>query len=303
MRCIVLMAALLIVGCSTGEQASEPITITFGPGDSTNFVVRLAMTREMNQAGVYSKDSTWTRTEHDLVARGNGYELTGMTDSIVMFHNDSAMTDPLVHLFSRANITYVIDSSGEAIDVVGYEEVFRALDTLVGPDTAAAVRQMVSPEVLRGQEISTWNQKFMPYVGLTLTVGVPQIDSTVINLPIEGQVTMYELVELVGVEDLGSKPGVHLRISNATDPSELARISEHALDEIVELFSLTEEMVTRLSQREAGSFSLRDWFIESETMLSHKETLRQEIFFSELAQSGVPVRNNMSETHTKTYAY
>jgi len=303
MRRFIWLAALIFVGCSTGEQPSEPITISFNPPDSTYFVVELAMIRETHEGDQFNKDSTWTRTGHHLVARESGFELRGVTDSITMFHNGNQMTDPLVRLFSRADITYAIDSVGRVFDVLGYEKVFESLDTLVGPDTAAAVRQMVNPESLKGQEISTWNQKFASYVGRSLRVGEPEIDSTIINLPIEGQVTLYILTEVVDVVSLNSKPGIHLRVSTATDPAELARLSERDLDEIVKLFNLTDDMVTRASQRQAGSWSVRDWVIESETMLSHTETLNQEIFFSELAQSGVPVRNQMSETNIKRYTY
>ena len=303
MRRIIWLAALVMVGCSTGEQASESITITFGPPDSTHFVVDLAMIRETQQGDQINKDSTWTRTGHNLVARDNRFELTGVTDSITMYHNDSPMTDKLVNLFSQADITYVIDSAGEAVDVIGYESVFEALDTLVGPDTAAAVRQMINPQVLREQEIMTWNRKFAPYAGQTFRVGVPETDSTIISLAVEGQVTMYQLTEVIETVTLNSKPGIHLRISSATNPAELARLSERDLDEIVTLFNLTEDLVTRASQRKAGSWSVRDWVIENETMLSHSENLSQEIYFYELAQSGMQVRNQMTEAHVKTYTY
>ncbi|MCD6249231.1 MAG: hypothetical protein J7J98_02710 [candidate division Zixibacteria bacterium] len=303
MRCFIWLAALAFVGCSTGEKPSESITISFNPPDSTYFVVELAMTRETHEGDQVNKDSTWTQTGHNQVAREGGFELRGVTDSITMFHNNTQMIDPLVQLFSRADITYVIDSVGKVVDVIGYEKVFEALDTLVGPDTAAAVRKMVSAESLRGQEIATWNQKFALYVGRSLSVGEPEIDSTIINLPIEGQVTLYMLTEVVSVESLNSKQGIHLRVSTATDPAELARLSGHDLDEIVKLFNMADDIVTRVSQRQAGSWSVRDWVIENETMLSHSETLNQEIFFYELGQSGIPVRNQMTETNVKSYTY
>ena len=303
MRRIIWLAALIFIGCSSGEPPSELITLTFKPPASSSFVVELAMLRETTRGDQYNKDSTWTRTAHTQVATGDGYELGGMTDSITMFHNGAQMTDPIVQLFSRADITYLIDTSGQAVDVRGYEEVFASLDTLVGPDTVAAVLQMINPQKLKAQEVNTWNSKFAAYAGRGLKLGEPETDTTLLNLPIEGQVVSYAVTEIIDTVRLNSNKCARLRVAVASDPAELARLTERSLDEIVELFGLTEAIVTRASQRQAASSSVRDWVLEIETMLTHSETSRQEIFFHELSQTGMPVRNQMVESQVKTFTY
>jgi hypothetical protein len=48
---------------------------------------------------------------------------------------------------------------------------------------------------------------------------------------------------------------------------------------------------------------VRDWVVEFETMLSHSESTRQEIYYYNLGQSGLPVRNQLTETQIKSFTY
>ena len=294
---------MLLIGCESGQSPATPYTFSFTPPDSVTFVVELGMQRTTAQGEQQMIDSTWTLTRHLQRAIENGYEMTGVTDSISMFRNGQVVTDPIVHLFASAEITYLIDSTGLAYEVRGYDEVFAGLDDLVGADTANMIRQMVSPQALTAQELQTWNQKFGGFAGRQLTLGQPEIDSTFPMLPIEGKVASYGITELVDTVRINSRLCGKIKVASSTDPAQLAELTGKPLDEIVGLFGLTDELVAQASQRQAGSSSIRDWVLEFETMLSHSEASRQEIFYYELSQSGLPVRNQMIETQGKQFTY
>jgi len=303
MRRLILLIAVVLTGCESGESPSEIFEFTFQPPDSVMFVVELGMKRTTSQGDQQMLDSTWTRTRHYQVAAEGGYELTGITDSIVVFRDGIPVIDPIVNLFMAANITYLIDTAGRAVGVQGYDEVFAGLDSLVGPDTAAAIRQMVSPQTLQDQEVQTWNTKFAGFVGRQLRLGEPSVDTSYPVLPVEGELASYTITELTDTVRINSHLCARLRITSCTDPSELAHLAEKSLEDVIELFGLTDDVVSRVGQRQAGSSSLREWVLEFETMLSHSESSQQEVFYYELSQSGLPVRNQMSEVQGKTYTY
>jgi len=294
---------LLLAGGSSDQRPSQSFKFTFRPPDSTSFVVELSMVRTSSQGDQQMEDSTWTRTGHVQVAVPGGFELTGRTDSVAVFRNRIAVNDPIILLFSGGDITYVIDSTGLAREVRGYTELMDRLDQLVGPDTAAMVREMVTPEALQQEEIATWNAKFANFVDREMVLGEAYCDTAFPVLPVEGRLAAYVISEIIDTVRLDGRLCGRVRVTSSTDPSEVARLSERTDSDIGELFTLAEEAFTQARLRQAGISSIREWVLEFETMLTHSDSSREEAFYHQLTSSGVPVRSQISEVQTKHFIY
>lgn len=303
MRRFLWLAVLVLIGCESGQQPVESFTFTYAPPESVDFSVELSMMRTTIQGDTTVTDSTWSHTKHELRATDAGYNLTGFTDSIVMFHDGEEKTDRVVNLFASANIVYVIDTAGQAIEVLGYEEIFGRLEEKLGRDTADLVRQMITPAKLQQQELNTWNNKFGNFVNRQLVPGVVEIDTMSRRLPVEGQLISYSLTEVTDTVRINGALCGKIKIIANTDPSELARISGKTVEEVAELFSLTEDQLIAAAQRQAGASSTREWVLEYGTMLSHSENSVQEIFYYVLSGSGLPIQNRLTETQSKTFVY
>jgi hypothetical protein len=301
-RCLFCLALLILTGCSS-EKTPRTFKFTFHPPDSVSFVVELAMARKTTQGDQTSTDSTWTLTFHSQTAEANGYSLNGRTDSVVLFHDGQPINDPVIRLFAGGDVTLVVDSTGMATDVLGYDELMSHLDEMVGPDTAAAVRAIVTPEKLRAQELSTWNMKFASFIDREMELGKAYPDTAYPMFPVEGRLASYGVTELVDTVTIGGRLCGKLRVVSSTDPAELARLSDRSESEISLLFGLTDNTVAQAAQRQAGHMSLREWVLEFETMLSHSESSREEVHFAELSGSGLPTRSALAETKTKKFSY
>ena len=302
MKRLICLALLMLCGCAS-EKAPRSFKFSFKPPDSVSFVVELSMTQLASQGDQKMMDSTWTLTYHSQKAAGEGYELTGNTDSVSMFHNGQPVYDPVIRLFAGGDITFVIDSAGLVKDVRGYEELMSRLDGLVGPDTAAAVRRMVTPEALKRQEIDTWNAKFSSFIDREMTLGQAYGDTSYPVFPVEGRLAAYVISELVDTLTINGRLCGKLRVVSSTNPTELSRLSERTESEISQLFGLAADVSAQAAQRQAGLSSKREWVLEFETMLSHSESSREEAFYFELTGSGLPMRNDIAETQSKRFSY
>ncbi len=302
MRRLICLAAFLIVGCDSGPS-NEAFRFGFNPPEAVSFTVDLTKARSAKMGERESKDSTWMRTGHEQVAVDTVFELTGITDTLAVYHNGEAITDPVVQLFAAAPITYVIDTSGLALAVRGYQEIFDALDSRLDAETAARVRQVVNPEVLANQELTTWNAKFSKFSGREMVLHRREIDTTFPSMPLEGQIASYRITELIDTLRVDTKLCGKIRIVSSTDPTKLAEYWGHPVDEVVELFALPVDAVSSASLRKAGSSSVSEWVLEFETMLTHYEASEQELFYYELTPSGAPARNEMQETLIKQFTY
>jgi hypothetical protein len=301
-RRLFCLTLLVLAGCSS-EKTPRAFKFTFHPPDSVSFVVELAMARQTTQGDQISTDSTWTLTYHSQTAEDEGYSLRGRTDSVVLFHDGQSINDPVIRLFAGGDITLVVDSMGLATDVLGYDELMSHLDALVGPDTAAAVRQLVTPEKLRQQELGTWNTKFASFIDREMELGKAYPDTAFPMFPVEGRLASYGITELIDTVTIDGRLCGKLRVVSSTDPAELARLSGRSENEINLLFGLTEDVVAQAAQRQAGHMSLREWILEFETMLSHSESSREEVHFAELSGSGLPTRSSLAERKAKIFSY
>jgi hypothetical protein len=303
MKRLICLAVLMLYGCSSEKTPSPSFKFSFKPPDSVAFVVELSMTQSSSQGDQKSMDSTWTITYHSQRAAAGGYELIGRTDSVSMFHNGQPVYDPVIRLFAGGDITFVIDSTGLVRDVRGYEELMSHLDELVEPDKAAAIRQMVTPEGLKEQEIGTWNAKFASFIDREMALGRAYADTSYPVFPIEGRLASYVISELVDTLTIDGHLCGKLRVVSSTNPAELARLSERDEKEISRLFGLDDNASAQAAQRQAGLTSQREWVLEFETMLSHLESSREEAFYFELTSSGLPVRNELTEIQSKLFTY
>lgn len=303
MKRMICLAMFILAGCSSNKMPAQPLKFTYHPPDSVSFVVELAMAQASAQGDQQNVDSTWTRTQHKQVAVSDGYELTGVTDSVLVFRNGQVVTDPIINLFARGNIVYHIDTTGVVKEVRGYQELLDRLDQMVGADTAAAIRQMVTAEALQQQETATWNAKFAPFVGREMALGKVYCDTTYPNLPVEGRLTSYGITEILDTVRVGSKLCARLLVTSSTNPAELAKLTNRTEADINKMFGLTNDITTQAAGRQAGLSSKREWLLEFETMLSHAEDSRQEAFYYELSGSGLPVKYTIAETQSKRYTY
>jgi hypothetical protein len=292
-----------LIGCDTGPSGGDRFRFTYNPPDSVTFVVELSMRRDAAQEDAVVSDSTWSLTTHTQVARDYGYDLIGITDTVVILRDHQPIADPVVHMFATRQVTYAIDSTGRAFDVRGYDDIFANLDSILGPDSAALVKQKINPASLRSVELETWNVKFQPFVGLELGLREPMLDTLFPVLPVEGRLPQYQITEIADTVRYGDRLCGVLRVASSTNPAELAELTERTLTAVSGLFGLDPEMIKRIPLRQAGSMSLRRWVVEFETMLTHAEASRQEIFYHELAASGQSVRRTLTEIQEKTFTY
>jgi hypothetical protein len=299
---IVCLACLALAACSSNNP-DRLYKFTYNPPDSVTFMVELSMTQISGQGDQVNTDSTWTRTRHLQKSVPGGFELSGKTDSVAVYHNGVVMNDPIVGLFAGGDITLTIDTSGTATGVRGFEELLGRLDAMVGPDTAAMIRQVVSVEALQEQETTTWNGKFTPFVGREMKLGTAYCDTTFPVLPVEGKLASYRICQIVDTVTLDSHLCGKLSVTASTDPAELARLSGKSEADVEKLFGLTREAFTQAGQRQAGYSSTREWVVEFETMLSHTESSHQEAYYFDLSNSGMPAKNRMVESQSKRFSY
>jgi hypothetical protein len=299
---LVCLACLTLAAC-TSNNPDQPYKFTYNPPDSVSFVVDLAMSQTYAQGDQQNVDSTWTRTRHVQRAVPGGFEVAGKTDSVAVFRNGQILNDPIVGLFAGGNIVLQIDTAGVATGVLGFDELMNRLDSLVGPDTAAMVRQVVTVDALKEQEMTAWNGKFTPFVGREMKLGSPYCDTTFPVLPVEGRLASYRISEIVDTVAMGSQLCARVSVTTSTDPAELAKLSGKSEADIEKLFGLTRDAFTQAAQRKAGYSSTREWVVEFKTMLSHSESSRQDYFFFDLSQSGMPVKNRMAEAQSKLFSY
>jgi hypothetical protein len=300
---IAVAAVSALIGCGGGDTTGGTYRFTFQPPDSVTFGVDFSKLRVTSQGDNSMTDSSWTHTEQQITIDSGQYFSKRVTDVMVQYHDGELFEDPILEIFARQPVTYVIDTTGEVRDVRGYEELFARLDSILGPDTAAMLRQMVTPEVLKTQEIDTWNERFVPFVGAEMAVGKVQVDTSYANLPIEGRLEQFHLTELLDTVRIDDRLCGKISIVSGTDPAALAEMSGRSVEEIAGLLALSDEQLATATNRQAATGSQRLWVLEFETMLSRSEDSHFSVHYFELSDTGVMVRSEIVETQSKVFTY
>jgi len=303
MKRFLSVAVLLLAGCGDAPERATALRLTFDPPDSLTYRAEVVSVRMRIFEGDTTVDSSWSATTHTLTADGGGCLIRSHTDSVRVSRDGQPVSDRFVTLFSQGEFVHVIDSSGRAVDVRGYDELFQQLDSLLGPDTAAAVRQNVSPAALREKELRDWNSRLARFGGQDLYIARPLFDSGSIYLPTGGSVRTFEIAELVDTMRMGTVLCARIRLLAHSDPAQLAELAGRKVAEVADSLHLSDSTVAAFSAAQIGSSMVSEWVVEVPTMLTRSFDATRELYVETTGADGKPTRGRMIEIQSKQYLY
>ena len=301
MKRLILLALLLIVGCSQSPSPGEAFRLTYNPPDSVDFNVEVVSTTQRIRGADTSVDSSWSMTSHTLVADGSGYKIYSATDTTWFSQNGERLNSPIVALFAAGKFTHLIDSTGKALDVQGYEALFEQLDTLLDPDTATMLRQNVNPAMLKEREMRDWNSRLNRFADQDLYVGQPIYDTIPVTLPTGAMLRGYEVRELVDTVRLDTTLCARILVASHTDPRKLAEMIGKPADEVVDAFLVTETTLAGLDTTMIASQNRSEWLVEVNTMLSRSYDQSRELQL--FGPGGVTLQGRLVDSQHKKYSY
>lgn len=303
MKYLSIALLLVLAGCSGSDQGAETIRFTYNPPDSLSFEGRVLSERIRSYQGTSSVDTTRVFNHHTLSHTDTGYEYTTVTDSTLMSRNGVAMGDPFAGLFNKITVVHVIDSSGQAVAVKGYEDINNLIDEQFAPDVAAGLHEVISPEMLSGGELDEWNSSVGQIAGLELAPGEPVLSSDDIALPTGMKLSLFKAIELVDTSTIDSVPCARVRIIVHSNPGDLAEMLGQSKESICDYFELTDSAVQAIDLSPLVSQTYTELVVAIPTMLVQSNQSSREMEMSVMSEEGVPGKGSLVETQKKLYTY
>jgi hypothetical protein len=225
-----LVLVALFAGCSSPET---PITLTYNPPDGMSFGGYTVSNRVQQAMGNTSVDSTVTFSSHALTANDSGWTLRTVTDSILKGIAGPAVSDQMNQMLIGHEFTQILDRTGHAVAMTGYDLLFTRIDSALGPEQARMVRATMGPELLSKREIKEWNSTIPRFAALgALTPGRWIYDSTSVELPSGAALTYFQATRLLDTLQYNGKLCARVEVAAHTDPAKLAELIKVAPKDI-----------------------------------------------------------------------
>ncbi|MCP4569703.1 MAG: hypothetical protein GY841_19155, partial [FCB group bacterium] len=248
-------------------------------------------------------DTTRVFNRHTLSKVGDRYEMTTVTDSTVMSRDGARLADPFAGLFNQVTVVHVIDTLGRAVEVRGYDSLFKMIDDRFEPQMAAGLRSVIDPEMLTAGELDEWNSSLGELVDLELSAGEPVLTSDAITLPSGINVRLFQAVELIDTATLEGVPCARVQVVVHSNPAELAAMIGQSNESVVGYFQLNDSVVEAINLSPITSRTHTELVVEIATMLVRSNQSSREMEMSAVSPEGVASRGALVETQHKLYFY
>ncbi|GAB4060859.1 hypothetical protein [Uliginosibacterium sediminicola] len=294
-----LVAPLTVMAQGTVAPPSDTFVFRFQPpeGITVRQTYKLERTRKIEgQASI--QDESESQTEGQFRRVGDGFEYSPKTTASAARRNGAAITDPVLGLLSRIQMTYVISKGGEAIDVRGFADVEQLLKSSQPARIAAALAPILNEASLVEQQKIEWNARYADFadgsfrIGDVIDVQAPQ------KLP-NGETILYTIrTSFPGWEPCPAGRCIRLKQIYESDAAELGKLVEGVVGRLSE--AKATPVQDDRGSRITGSLSR---LIDPKTMLIYSEEMKRSISMRiQVPGQGLwPVVQE--ETRTYTYAY
>lgn len=275
--------------------------LKFNPTDVTNFTTAITNDRRSIHAGDTTGDTTYVSAKHELRRVKAGFV---MNTRPLNTRKTSVQNDRLAGLFTQLSYNQKLDSMGFAYSISGHEKLSRLIDSAFPPDTAAALKAILQPDVLAAREMGEWNGRMANVSGRSLLFNVPVIDTSFYTMPGGARLKYYIISRLTDTLRIQGKWCLQASITAATNPLDLATISRLPLKSIVDLFKIPDTVLGRYPAGKGAMRATTDLYVEMSTLLPRTETSQREIDYDIVVDTNrVYYRGRTIEVRTVQFQY
>ena len=266
---------LLMAACSGGGSSDVSVNLTFQPPDSLTYHGSVVSERVLIRDADSTIDSTIMFSSHRLVHDGNQWVLTSTTDSIRVLRDGVEKADPLTELYPGVDFVQMIDSTGEAIAMTGFEEVLRRADSALEPGVAKQLRRTLRPDLMERREMNEWNGRVARFANREIKVGEIIYDTSSLAMPNGDALTYYRAAKLKETRTIDNQLCALFSVVADSDPNVLAEKLKVSPEEVYAQFGIDSTAHGTAVTGPISSSLQSDWTLEVSTMLLRSETIEK----------------------------
>lgn len=307
----IFLPALLVLPMLPALATAEPVRFEFNPPTPLTFRETVVTTRSDSAGfGRQEKITIGTTNEIHLVGTDDGYTMTIRPEAPVEIRGGQEapiQSNPLTAAVENAVLTYTLDADGRLLTVTGYEEVLARVGEITDAmeeqlsdrqrrrfaETASAVRNMLTPEVLLNRMRVEWSGRIADFAGAELEVGETITSESDFPLPYGGTIRYFNAVRLEELVPCGEKQCAKIVYSYDTDA-----------DALSDFVGRTLEGTGGPAPSDARVSGGGSRVIDPDTLLIHSETQRRTIVMQVTSrQRDRTFTIRREETREYTYDY
>lgn len=298
---LVLIFAALAIGSSV---LALPELLRLNTSPSVKFVSKSVSTRsQFVEDQRLSTDSTFRTYDCSLDRTGTGWKLTSTLTHCSM-KRDSTHSDSLFQkVMTGLKTTMALDSLGEAQQAIGYQQLEGRIAALKDTGASHQMGEILNAQLMSIQDADDWNLHVARLVGRKFEVGSVAQDMSNLELPDGAQLQAFEFSFLLDTLRFEGRLYCRLMIYIDTDPLRLAKATNRSISRMAQIFRVSEEELTILSEPISDYRMTVEYVFDVETLLPASEKSEREIVLRQSVELNHTIFSRVLENFEKTYTY
>jgi len=213
-----LATCFILISSNSISKETESLKFSFSPGEKISFTQKLTSIKNRDMGKKQNQiDETVSLTKISILKTKTGWDVLAEPVSISMKRNGEIVNNPIVNLLSSAIVTYKLDTTGNIIDVIGYEDFIDGISKQVPPQVFQQLAPVLNLEALKSKEIAEWSGRIGNYLGAVVKLGDTFSENIPYQLP-DGSTIKYDIhTKIAALEPCAGKEKQCIRIAQTYD--------------------------------------------------------------------------------------
>jgi len=300
---LILLAAGLFCILIAGSAVAEPVHFTFDPADSLTCtgITVTARTRfvDSDQGPI---DSIRIYNQMLYTHTDSGYEVLSSPDSITITRNGVRIADLVTSVLGHTPITYVLDSTGQAKSVRGYEKV---LDEVLSENSQLSdnMRRALNVDMLSAGALTEWDSRVGSMIGMELRLGETAHSIEEHVTPDGRSMPFYQIMQITDTFKVDGQLCARMFRLADTDFDRLANNLKMTSDSLKHIMNIPTDKKVAPPDDSASSWSSDQVVMEVHTMMILGEHSESETILPMIGPDGATHMVKMIEATDKEYHF
>lgn len=302
MKSILLAAGLscILIACSA---VAEPIHFTFNPSDSLSCTGVTVTARTRFVDGTQGPiDSIRVYNQLTFTRADSGYEVLSSPDSITITRNGVRIADLVTGILGRTPITYILDSTGQAKAVRGFERVLDEVSRENG-QLSDNMRRALNADMLGAGALTEWDSRVGSMIGMELRVGETAHSIEEHVTPDGRSLPFYQIMQITDTFQVDGQLCARMFRLADTDFGRLANKLKMTTDSLKHIMNIPSDKKIAPPDDTASSWSSDQVVMEVHTMMILGEHSESETFLPMAGPDGATHMVQMIEVTDKEYHF
>jgi len=267
--------ALLLVASFASPVFGQEVNFRFNPPDDLTYLQKFSSTKTKKiDDGQTQIDIVNSDAKISFLKTADGYEVKAEIISMKMERDGQVIENPVWALMQKLVFTYHLDSTGNLMEITGFDEFADWMKQSLPPEAVKALSKVLNKEALLNKEIAEWEGRIGLFIGLTVNIGDTWTDTTDFVLPNGETIIFYNTTIIDELVEFNGKNCVRIKFQYTSDPENLSSVVKEVVEGVM---SAVSDTAVKLDVSTNEIIGEGERIIDPSTMLIQWETIKRTI--------------------------